>query len=196
MRHGAAKEKAETFDCGAGKLYGQWHASSTGSPPNRTNPVGTSRHLCHPRFQMRASLRRFIALLALAAVACLPAQGLHRGWLCECSGIVRAACCSICHDETDVPAACHHSHPEDNHGHHHEGDDHHTEDISPIDAASHAVTPGILPPVWICLWLPWLPDSSRGNGMASAISSPRPPPDPGGSRGQPHCIHRSVSLRI
>jgi hypothetical protein len=32
--------------------------------------------------------------------------------------------------------------------------------------------------------------------VAAATPSARPPPDPGGTRGQPHCIHRSVSLRI
>ena len=40
---------------------------------------------------MNELVRRLLMLLAMAAVGCVPVEGLSRGWLCECSGIVRRA---------------------------------------------------------------------------------------------------------
>jgi hypothetical protein len=145
---------------------------------------------------MNGLVRRLLLLLAMAAVGCVPVQGLRRGWLCECSGIVRAACCGDCHGEGD----CHeHEHQEHEHEHgdgdEHDGDEH-DEEVAPLIGETALVVMALPATVWTAVWQPWLVEVSGDRDVLLADVLPRGPPDPGGGCGMAHVIARSVSLRI
>ncbi len=146
---------------------------------------------------MNELVRRLLMLLAMAAVGCVPVQGLRRGWLCECSGIVRAACCGDCHDEGD----CHVHGVEAGGGHeeHEHGDDdgdEHDEEVAPLIGETALVVMALPATVWTAVWQPWLVEVSGEREVSLAEVLSRGPPDPGGGCGMAHVIARSVSLRI
>ena len=146
---------------------------------------------------MNELVRRLLMLLVAAAVGCVPVEGLSRGWLCECSGIVRAACCVHCHDEGD----CHdHEHDEHERGDEHDGDEHggdeHDEEVAPLIGETALVVMELPATVWTAVWQPWMVEVSGESGVPLMEALPRGPPDPGGGCGSPHVIARSVSLRI
>jgi hypothetical protein len=132
-------------------------------------------------------------LLAMAAVGCVPVEGLSRGWLCECSGIVRAACCVHCHDEGD----CHdHEHDEHEQGDENDDGDEHDEEVAPLIGETALVVMELPATVWTAVWQPWLVEVSGESEVSLMEVLPRGPPDPGGGCGMAHVIARSVSLRI
>ena len=139
---------------------------------------------------MNELVRRLLMLLAMAAVGCVPVEGLSRGWLCECSGIVRAACCVHCHDEGDC-----HDHEHDEHEHGNDGDEH-DEELAPLIGETAMVVMELPATVWTAVWQPWLVEVSGESEVSLMEVLPRGPPDPGGGCGSPHVIARSVSLRI
>lgn len=146
---------------------------------------------------MNELVRRLLMLLAMAAVGCVPVEGLRRGWLCECSGIVRAASCVHCHDEGD----CHeHEHDEHEHEHGDDGDeydgDEHDEEVAPLIGETAMVVMELPATVWTVVWQPWLVESRGLMEMGGMDVLPRGPPDPGGGCGMAHVIARSVALRI
>jgi len=144
---------------------------------------------------MNELVRRLLMLLAMAAVGCVPVQGVSRGWLCECSGIVRAACCVHCHDEGDC-----HDHEHDEHEHGNDGDEHdgdeHDEEVAPLIGETALVVMELPATVWTAVWQPWLVEVSGESEVSLMEVLPRGPPDPGGGCGMAHVIARSVSLRI
>ena len=144
---------------------------------------------------MNELVRRLLMLLAMAAVGCVPVEGVSRGWLCECSGIVRAACCVHCHDEGDC-----HDHEHDEHEHGNDGDEHdgdeHDEEVAPLIGETAMVVMELPATVWTAVWQPWLVEVSGESEVSLMEVLPRGPPDPGGGCGSPHVIARSVSLRI
>ena len=139
---------------------------------------------------MNELMRRLLMLLAMAAVGCVPVEGLSRGWLCECSGIVRAACCVHCHDEGDC-----HDHEHEEHEHGNDGDEH-AEEVAPLIGETAMVVMELPATVWTAVWQPWLVEVSGESEVSLMEVLPRGPPDPGGGCGSPHLIARSVSLRI
>jgi hypothetical protein len=142
---------------------------------------------------MNELVRRLLMLLAMAAVGCVPVEGLSRGWLCECSGIVRAACCVHCHDEGD----CHdHEHDEHEHGDENDDGDEHDEEVAPLIGETALVVMELPATVWTAVWQPWLVEVSGEREVSLMEVLPRGPPDPGGGCGMAHVIARSVSLRI
>jgi hypothetical protein len=142
---------------------------------------------------MNELVRRLLMLLAMAAVGCVPVEGLSRGWLCECSGIVRAACCVHCHDEGD----CHdHEHDEHEQGDENDDGDEHDEEVAPLIGETALVVMELPATVWTAVWQPWLVEVSGESEVSLMEVLPRGPPDPGGGCGMAHVIARSVSLRI
>ena len=150
---------------------------------------------------MNELVRRLLMLLVMAAVGCVPVEGLSRGWLCECSGIVRAACCVDCHDEGDchghgVAGGGGHEEHEHEHGDENDDGDEHDEEVAPLIGETVLVVMALPATVWTAVWQPWLVEVSGEREVSLAEVLSRGPPDPGGGCGMAHVIARSVSLRI
>jgi hypothetical protein len=141
-------------------------------------------------------LRRLLPLFALVALACVPAGGLPRGFLCDCSGVLRASSAADCDHgpECQRPAEPQHGEPG------HEDEDHdHDEEVAPLLGALEA-GPAVLPhPSWFICWLPW----QQGHGQRPSLvltgvgMEIRPPPDPhGAGLAWATILPHTIALRI